>query len=573
MDAARVRAPELAGAGEWIGTDALSLADLRGKLVLLDFWTTGCVNCQHVAEELRALERRYAEVLIVIGVHSPKFPHERDADVVRAAVARMRVEHPVLSDPALRLWDAYAVRAWPTLVLIDAAGRVALTVAGEGHDEQLASAIDVLIAEAEAAGVLRRGPLALTPVAGGTGELAFPGKVAVGDGAGGDVRLAVADSGHDRVLVTTLGGEVLHELGGFYQPQGVRFDGPAASASALLVCETGAGRVWRVELGHGVGDPGRRELLTDRLKSPWDVCRWAGHVVIAEAGRHRLWAIDRSGEPQVIAGTGGENLVDGPANGALLAQPSGLTVSAHDELVFVDAETSALRVLDRPGGAVRTLVGQGLFVSGTADGSAERARLQHPLGVAAARDGALLVADTYNGLVRVWRGEHLWTVPVEGFSEPGGIDVLPDGRLVVADTGNHRVVLVDPVDGRAEAIDVGGSGSGDIAGPGTWAPAAVAATVIARAGGVLDVELDLPLDGDELDGLGGAPVRVTASALDPALLGDETAWSLDALPARVAVPLGHGSGRITVELRVATCDGALCRLRRTQRAFDVILTD
>lgn len=563
MDAARVRAPELRGAGGWLGAEPLALADLRGKLVLLHFWTAGCVNCLHVTEELRALERRYAEVLVVIGVHSAKFPHERDPAVVRAAVARHRIEHPVLSDPELLTWDAYAVRAWPTLVLIDATGRVALTVAGEGRAEELAQAIDALIAEADGAGRLRRGPLHVRPETGGTGELAFPGKVAVDGG-----RLAVADTGHDRVLVTTLEGEVLHELGGFYQPQGVRFDGPGA----LLVCETAANRVWRVTLGAGVGGAASRELLTDRLTSPWDVVRWHGHVVIAEAGRHRIWAIDRDGEPQVIAGTGGENLVDGPAISALLAQPSGLAVTARDELAFVDAEASALRVLDRPGGFVRTLVGQGLFVSGAGDGDHERARLQHALGVARAPDGALVVADTYNDLVRVWRGEHLWTIPVEGFDEPGGLDVLADGRLVVADSGNHRIVLVDPIDGRAEAIDVGGSGRSDVAGPAVWAPAAVAQTLIAEAGSALDVELDVELDGDELDAMGGPPVRVTATAGEPDLLPGRTAWALDALPARVAIALGTGSGRVTVELRVATCDGAVCRLRRTQRAYDVILT-
>lgn len=563
MDAARVRAPELPD-GEWVGSAPLTLAALRGKVVLLHFWTAGCVNCVHVTEELRALERRYREVLVIVGVHAPKFPHERTTASVQAAAGRLRIEHPVLSDPGLVAWDAYAVRAWPTLVLVDVAGRVALTVAGEGHGEQLAAAIDVLVAEADAARVLRRGPLGLTPAGGGTGELAFPGKVAVGVAPdGGDICLVVADTGHDRVLVTRLDGEVLHELGGLYQPQGVRFDGPGA----VLVCETGAGRVWRITLPDGM-----RTLLTDRLMSPWDVVRWHGHVVIAEAGRHRLWAIDRDGEPQVIAGTGGENLVDGPALGALLAQPSGLAVTARDELAFADAEASALRVLDRPGGLVRTLVGQGLFVSGTADGDSARARLQHPLGVASAPDGALVVADTYNGLLRVWRGEHLWTIPVEGFGEPGGLDVLPDGRLVVADTGNHRVVAVDPVGGAAVAVDVARAGSADVP-AGRRAPTAVAVTLVADAGGVLDVELDVDLEGDELDGLGGPPVRVTAEASDPALLGTPTAWALDTLPARVAVPLGHGSGRITLELRVATCDGALCRLRRTQRGYDVVLAE
>jgi thiol-disulfide isomerase/thioredoxin len=567
VDPARARAPELHGAGGWINADPLALADLRGKLVLLHFWTAGCVNCLHVAEGLRGLERRYADVLVVVGVHSPRFPHERAHDAVRAAVARHRIEHPVLDDPQLATWDAYAVRAWPTLVLVDAAGRVALSVAGEGHGAQLADAIDTLCAEAEAAGVLRRGRLHLAPESAGTGELAFPGKVAVDAGA---TMMAIADTGHDRVLVTTLGGEVLHELGGLYQPQGVRFDGP----DAVLVCETAADRVWRIVLRNGVGDGGARTLLTDRLKSPWDVVRWHAHVVIAEAGRHRLWAIDRDGEPQVIAGAGGENLADGPALEALLAQPSGIAVTAEDELVFADAEASALRILNRPGGRVRTLVGHGLFVSGADDGDALRATLQHALGVARAPDGALVVADTYNGLIRVWRGEHLWTLPVEGFDEPGGVDVLPDGRLVVADTGNHRVVLVDPLGDPplAEAIDVGGSGSGDVAGPAAWASQAVAGTLIAEAGSTLDVELDLPLDGDALDPGGGAPVRVTAVASDPAVLAGPASWELATLPARVAVPLGTGSGRVTVELRVATCDGDLCRLRRTQRAYDVILT-
>jgi DNA-binding beta-propeller fold protein YncE len=388
----------------------------------------------------------------------------------------------------------------------------------------------------------------------GTGELAFPGKVAA-DEAGG--RLAVADTGHDRVLVTTLTGEVLLELDGLYMPQGVRFDG-----DALLVCEQGAGRVWRVPL-----DGGRRDLVADGLASPWDVVRWRGHVAIAEAGRHRLWALDADGEVQVIAGTGAENLVDGPALQALLAQPSGLAVTAGGDLAFADAEASALRLLT-PDGHVETLVGTGLFEWGDADGDREHARLEHPLGVATAPDGALYVADTFNALLRVWRGAHLWTVPLEGFDEPGGLDVLPDGRVVVADTGNHRVVLVDPAAAIGEAIDVGRPPSSDVVG---GEPPAVAQTVVLESGSTLTIELDLDLGGDELDASGGPPVQVVATASDPALLRGDTAWRLGALPAVVDLELGDGSGRITVELRAATCSGRVCRLRRTQRAYDVIL--
>jgi len=341
----------------------------------------------------------------------------------------------------------------------------------------------------------------------------------------------------------------------FRSPQGVRF----TEGDALLVCEQGAGRVWRAALAGG------RELLTDCLVLPWDVIEWRGAVIVADAARHRLWGIDAAGEPQVIAGTGVEGIIDGPALDAALAQPSGLAVTREETLAFVDAESSSLRELR--GDQVVTLAGQGLFEFGADDGDRARARLQHPLGVAAATDGALYIADTFNSLLRVWRGSHLWTVPVEGFGEPGGLDVLPDGRVVVADTGNHRVVLVDPVAASAETLDVGRPPSTDAPRP----LEAVAGTVVQEAGSTLAVELDLDLDGDVLDPAGGAPVEVIAVAQPTGVLAGEQAWRLDALPATVELELGDESGRITVELRAATCSGRTCRLRRTQRAYDVIL--
>ncbi len=557
---ARVRAPQLHGAGGWIGVDDLDLEALRGKLVLLDFWTSCCVNCQRVSEELRGLERRWAEELVVVGVHTPKFPHEHDHAAVRAAVARQRTTHPVLDDPEGRTWGQYAVRAWPTLVLVDPEGYEVGRWSGEGHAVAIAARIEATVAEHEARGNLRRGAVPSDGVTAGTGELAFPGKVAAQSLPGGRWRMAVADTGHDRVLVCAADGEVLAEHTGLYQPQGVRW---AADGGGLLVCETGAGRVWRI------GADGSRVLLTAALASPWDVVEWHGHVVVAEAGRHRLWAIDAAGEPQVIAGSGGEGLFDGPALGAGLAQPSGLTVTAAGELAWVDAEASALRVLDRPGGTVRTLVGEGLFDWGAADGPAVRASMQHPLGVAAGPDGALWIADTYNHGLRVWREGHLWTVPDEGFDEPGGLDVLDDGRLVVADTGSHRIVLVDPVAASARPIDVGRPGSVDVASP------VVAETLVVPAGGELELELDVELDGDLLDAAGGPPVRVRAEASEDGLVAGALAWTAPGLPARIVVALGSepgSAGRLTVELLAATCGPEVCRLRRTQRAYDLVLT-
>ena len=551
----RVRAPRLHGEGGWIGVDDLDLVALRGRLVLLDFWTSACINCLRVVEELRGLERRWAAELVVVGVHSPKFPHEHDHDAVRAAVARHRIEHPVLDDPGLETWSQYAVRSWPTQVLVDPEGYEVGRWSGEGHVVAISRLIEETVAEHDRRGTLRRGTLDLDRVGGGTGELAFPGKVSADPGG---ARLAIADTGHDRVLVCAGDGEVLAEHGGLYQPQGVRWAG-----EELLVCETGAGKVWRIAAD------GARTLITDALASPWDVVEWNGHVVVAEAGRHRLWAIDSTGEPQVIAGSGGEGLFDGPALGAGLAQPSGLAVTGHGELAWVDAESSALRVLDRPGGTVRTLVGQGLFDWGTGDGPGEGAAMQHPLGVAPGAAGELWVTDTFNDRLRVWRAGHLWTVPVDGFDEPGGLDALADGGLVVADTGNHRIVIVDPVAATATRLDVGRPGSVDVAAP------VVADTLVLPAGGRLEVVLDLPLQGDALDAGAGAPVRVRAEADPPELLLGGQEWTAVSLPVTVSLALAHepgASGRVTVELLAATCDHAACRLRRTQRAYDLILT-
>jgi DNA-binding beta-propeller fold protein YncE len=195
--------------------------------------------------------------------------------------------------------------------------------------------------------------------------------------------------------------------------------------------------------------------------------------------------------------------------------------------------------------------------------------MQHPLGLALGRGGELYVADTFNNAIRVWRGAHLWTVPVEGFSEPGGIAALPDGRLLVADTGHHRVVRVDPLRARAVTLDVGRPASSDRA---SDQPASVAGTIVQPAGSTIAVALDLDAGDDDLDPAGGPPVRVRALADVPGLLREPTTWTAAQLPVEVELELGEGSGRITVELLAATCGPDACRLRRTQRAYDVLLT-
>jgi NHL repeat len=374
--------------------------------------------------------------------------------------------------------------------------------------------------------------------------LAFPGKVASD---GGD-RIAVADTGHDRVLVCDLQGHVLHAFDGFHQPQGVRFDG-----DRLLVGDTVAGEVIAVAFRGG-----ERKVIASGLRSPWDcVSLDDGRIAIAEAGAHRIVAVAGDGGPtQLIAGTGAEGLRDGPAASAHLAQPSGLTRLPGDALAFADSEVSALRVLRD--GSVETLVGHGLFEWGTADGDRTTARLQHPLGVAALAGGTLAVADTFNSLLRIWDRGALRTLRLsEPLDEPGGLDVLPDGRLLVADTNHHRVVVVEIPTGAVVEIPAGAS---TLDGP-------AAPTLSGAPGAVLRVHATVDLGGTDLDLDQGPPVHVNVS-VDPAnLLGPgPRSWALEMLPVDLELRLGSpGSGVLVVDVIASTCTGDVCTVVRATR--------
>jgi thiol-disulfide isomerase/thioredoxin/sugar lactone lactonase YvrE len=546
----RVRAPELRGSGGWINTDtALSLRDLRGRVVVLDFWTFCCINCLHVAEELRPLEERFGNRLVVIGVHSPKFPHESDHAAVERAVARHRIMHPVLDDPDLETWQQYGVRAWPTLVVIDPDGYVVATASGEGNGQALGGVIEQLL---EGRVDLAVGP-AFTPVRPSSGPtLAFPGKVASDGGS----RIAIADTGNDRVLVCDLEGRVLRSFDGFNQPQGVRFDG-----ERLLVCDTVAGAVISIALFGG-----ERAVLASGLRSPWDCLRLDdGRVAVAEAGVHRIVAVTEAGSPAVaIAGTGAEGLRDGPATTAHLAQPSGVTRLSDGAIAFADSEVSALRVLRD--GAVETLVGHGLFEWGVADGDRNRARLQHPLGVAALAGGGIAVADSFNSLVRVWETGELRTVRLEEpVDEPGGLDVLPDGRLIVADTNHHRVITVDIATGTVAEVPIGVASTAQPRG---------AEALSGDAGGTLRVTAAVDLDGADLDLTQGPPVHVNVSADPPTLLGPgPRSWALDSLPVSVDIQLAErGTGVLVIDVIASTCSGDICTLARVTREHPLAVT-
>ena len=461
---ARVRAPELVGAGGWLNTGGseLTLAELRGKIVLLDFWTFCCINCLHVLDELRELEEKHRDTLVIVGVHSPKFVHEAEHRAVVDAVARYDVRHPVLDDPELATWKQYAVRAWPTLVVVDPEGYVVAQHAGEGHAHAIAALVAELEAEHAAKGTLRRGDGPYVAPVAEPGTLRFPGKAVRLPGGG----YLVADSGHHSLVELAEDGETpVRRIG-----SGERgfADGPAAQASfsepqglallpdgSVVVADTVNHALRRVDPADGsvvtVAGTGRQWWQSSPtsgparevdLSSPWDVAWFEDRLWIAMAGTHQLWSYDPAQDTvAVAAGTTNEGLVDGPAAEAWFAQPSGLAVGA-DRLWVADAETSALRHVSRESDGsytVGTAVGTGLFDFGHRDGEAGQALLQHPLGVTVLPDGSVAVADTYNHALRRYdpASGQVSTLATD-LREPSGA-VVADGDIVVVESARHRL--------------------------------------------------------------------------------------------------------------------------------------
>src|SRR5260370_21340364 len=156
----RIRAPELKGDRGWLNTDKpLSLAALRGKAVLLYFSTYGCIYCIHIIPDLKKLEKKYPNELVVIGVHSAKFENEKDTENIRRIILRYEIEHPIVNDADFAIWRSYAVDAWPTRYLIDPAGYVIGRVSGGGGYPALDKAIADTHAEFRNRGAPNADPL------------------------------------------------------------------------------------------------------------------------------------------------------------------------------------------------------------------------------------------------------------------------------------------------------------------------------------------------------------------------------------------------------------------------------
>ena len=618
----KVRASELVGRN-WLNTGGkqLSLEDFRGKITILDFWTFCCINCLHVIDELRPLEAKYSDVLVTVGVHSPKFEYEADPVALAAAVERYEIAHPVLDDPELVTWQAYAARAWPTLVVIDPLGYIVAHLSGEGHAAGLESLIEELIAEHDAKGTLHRGtgPYVAPPAR--EGDLRFPGKaVALENG-----NFLVGDSGHHRIVelgndlasvVRTFGSGIRGFADGdsdtaeFNEPQGLALLPPELAQNLgyhAVIADTvnhrlrslnldtgavatlagnGVQRLLDAEQARAAVDENDEETwiralgndpLNTSLSSPWDVL-WSPKsqaIIIAMAGTHQIFSFDPvSSALAVFAGTGLEGLTDGVASESWFAQPSGLALDSAQNIWVADSETSALRrlVLGEDGtvGRVESAIGAGLFDFGFRDGDADQARLQHPLGVASLPDGSIAVADTYNGAVRRYDpATATVSTLARGLNEPSDVqlDASVDGEpvLLVVETNSHQLVRL-PLPAEALVVDEGAAQ--------TQRPK----TKVSGGEHALTVRFSAP-KGQKLDDRWGDPTQLKISSSPEELLlsGAGTSTGLArTLELNPEIP----EGVLHITARAAACDGepggeipmhAACHLYQQDWGIPVLL--
>lgn len=467
-----IHAPELPQHFPWLNTEhPLSLKSLRGRVVLLDFWTYCCINCLHILPDLKYFEQKYRDSLTVIGVHSAKFDNEKEIENIRQAILRYDIEHPVLVDNGFQVWQEYTVNAWPTLVLIDPRGYYIGSAAGEGNREAIDEILSQLIEEHRQQNTIHFENIHLTlekhkqPL---TTPLAFPGKV-LADAT--ENRLFIADSGHHRIVMSTTAGEILEMIGTgkagwvdgsfkqaqFFAPQGMALD---TKQQILYVADTENHVLRKIDLQQktvetiaGTGEqshvitPHSGKALDTQLNSPWDLELVGNKLYIAMAGSHQIWVMNlETNQIQTYAGLGAESCVDGELLEAAFSQPSGITTNGV-ELFIADSEISSIRGIglgENP--RVRTICGSGdLFGFGDQDGEGFEVRLQHCLGVEFTQN-YLWVADTYNHKIKrvdvnTGYGETILGQEAN-LSEPSGLSAM-GSMLYIADTNHHQIRQFD----------------------------------------------------------------------------------------------------------------------------------
>jgi len=465
---------------KWLNIEnKLTKKDLKGSVILFDFWTYCCINCMHMLPVLSKIEEKFSdEPFVVIGIHSAKFYNESIDQNIMEAIHRYGINHPVIVDQDMAIWNEYNVYSWPTIMVINSEGKIVFRGEGEIKYEHLEKIIENTLYDDKLHNTLRKSKLNIKKkVVEPRKGLYYPSKIAFSS----DRKyMAISDSSNNRIVVVERGsGNLVCTIGnkmrGYYdgnfkeakfnQPQGITWVN-----NELYIADTGNHAIRKANLGQekvetiaGTGEMGdlneRIKNATERrLNSPWDLAYGNGRIYIAMAGYHQIWVYDiNKNYIYPFAGMGYENLLDGMAKESLFAQPSGISFY-NNALYIADSESSSIRKIDLESNYVSTIVGKGLFHFGDVDGNFNEAKLQHPIGIDAFED-KIYVADTYNHAVKVINMKEKLISTIIGYKnsvckvddpncdtlllyEPNDVKLF-ENTLYIADTNNHLIRLYD----------------------------------------------------------------------------------------------------------------------------------
>lgn len=472
----KIRAPEFTGAHAWYNTDHfVTLSELYGKVILLNFWSYDCINCLHTLEDLRRLEEKYPDELQIISVHAGKFLEERRNSNVRQAVLRFDIKHPVVNDPQFEIWEQYGVQVWPTVYIIDPEGYAIGFAAGDNSYEMLDEIISDLIDDAEEQETLSREKIEFPLDKFGMAPtvLSYPEKILADEK---NDRLFIADTQHHRILITDLHGEIKDIIGNaerafengdfedasFNQPAGMALVGNNLYIADRANHSIRVADLAEREVSTLVGD-GEKSIKSPKdgrgshisLSSPTDIVAVGEYLYVTMTGAHQIWRIDpENGKAERFAGSGKEGILDAQLLYAVFAQPYGITTDGT-KLYVADSDVSAIRVLPLDeDGQVDTIVGIGNNEFGDIDGTGEEVRMEDPQGITF-HGGIIYVADTLNNKIKqVFPGERTVTTFMgtkeagfqDGdepqFDEPRGLSATAF-RIFVADTNNNAIRVIN----------------------------------------------------------------------------------------------------------------------------------
>lgn len=447
---------------KWINSlPPFSLESFRGHPILLYFWTFCNINCIQLLSELKKVEDEFSKKgLIIIGVHCAKFFHEQDFNNVREACHRLNVNFPVIIDEELQIWKKFAIRALPTFILIDSDGQLFSSTFGEHKFDVLKEQLSCITQNKNLAEYTLHSWAKFDDKF----NLRFPTKTVAVE-IHTQLFYFVSDTYNNRIVQLDSNGKFITSFG-----EGILFLplGCCIWKDELIVCDSGHHRVIAFEItGNpqrkyrvlaGKGEKGVFEARAEfdaklaPLNFPSDVCVWGNNLAITCGGSHQIALyISKDDSVSHIAGSGKEDLIDGPASFAALAQPSSITAISESVLAFTDSNSSAIRAIiknwnDTGKTMVVSLVGGGLLDFGYTDGLGAEAKLQYPLScVWSPISQNLYILDSYNNAMRIYSidKDYLGTVPLsENLNEPSGLSWY-DGNLIITDKNSHRIMIVN----------------------------------------------------------------------------------------------------------------------------------